>query len=117
MTFDPPLVERVVSLLHVVLDQNPLLPRLYLTGVFFFVLMYTGSNVLPLARFLKDVHLLQAFRLDEVSFECLLILFCHVRFEIFGETVYFNNRGRFGYLPVISSHCSALRCELDGEFI
>ncbi|KAA3681187.1 DnaJ subfamily C member 13, partial [Paragonimus westermani] len=65
LTFDPPLVERVVSLLHVLLDQNPVLPRLYLTGVFFFVLMYTGSNVLPIARFLKDVHLLQAFRLED----------------------------------------------------
>ncbi|KER23065.1 hypothetical protein T265_08964 [Opisthorchis viverrini] len=65
LTFDPPLVERVVSLLHVLLDQNPCLPRLYLTGVFFFILMYTGSNVLPIARFLKDVHLLQAFRLED----------------------------------------------------
>ncbi|TPP40896.1 DnaJ protein, partial [Fasciola gigantica] len=65
LTFDPPLVERVVSLLHVLLDQNPCLPRLYLTGVFFFILMYTGSNVLPIARFLKDVHLLQAFRMDD----------------------------------------------------
>ncbi|CAL8068163.1 unnamed protein product [Calicophoron daubneyi] len=65
LTFDPPLVERVVSLLHVMLDQNPCLPRLYLTGVFYFILMYTGSNVLPIARFLKDVHMLQAFRLDD----------------------------------------------------
>ena len=38
--------------------------RLYLTGVFFFIMMYTGSNVLPVARFLKHAHLRQAFRLD-----------------------------------------------------
>ena len=36
--------------------------RLYLSGVFFFIMMYTGSNVLPLARFLKYTHLRQAFR-------------------------------------------------------
>ncbi|CAH8288337.1 unnamed protein product, partial [Schistosoma intercalatum] len=65
LTFDPPLVERVVSLLHAVMDQNPFLPRLYLTGIFYFILLYTGSNVLPIAKFLKDVHLLQALRLDE----------------------------------------------------
>ncbi|XP_018647306.1 endosomal trafficking protein, putative [Schistosoma mansoni] len=69
LTFDPPLVERVVSLLHAVMDQNPLLPRLYLTGIFYFILLYTGSNVLPIAKFLKDVHLLQALRLDEVRID------------------------------------------------
>ena len=37
--------------------------RLYLSGVFFFIMMYTGSNVLPLARFLKYTHLKQALRL------------------------------------------------------
>ncbi|CAH8292614.1 unnamed protein product, partial [Schistosoma intercalatum] len=67
LTFDPPLVERVVSLLHAVMDQNPFLPRLYLTGIFYFILLYTGSNVLPIAKFLKDVHLLQALRLDEFT--------------------------------------------------
>ena len=36
--------------------------RLYLSGVFFFIMMYTGSNVLPVARFLKYTHLRQAFR-------------------------------------------------------
>ena len=67
MTFDPVLVEKVATLLYVVMEDNPSMPRLYLTGVFFFVLMYTGSNVLPVARFLKYTHLKQAFRSDEVS--------------------------------------------------
>ncbi|CAH8293182.1 unnamed protein product, partial [Schistosoma intercalatum] len=49
------------------MDQNPFLPRLYLTGIFYFILLYTGSNVLPIAKFLKDVHLLQALRLDEFT--------------------------------------------------
>ena len=47
------------------MEDNPLMPRLYLTGVFYFILMYTGSNVLPIARFLKYTHLKQAFRSDE----------------------------------------------------
>ena len=41
-----------LPLLFFVLSQdNPILPRLYLTGVFFFVMMYTGSNVLPIGRY------------------------------------------------------------------
>ncbi|KAL3309781.1 DnaJ subfamily C member 13, partial [Cichlidogyrus casuarinus] len=66
ITFDPPLVDRIVSVLHTLMDQSPLLPRLYLTGAFYFILMYTGSNVLPIARFLKATHLQQAFRQDQV---------------------------------------------------
>ena len=64
LTFDPPLVERVAKLLHIVMDDNPLCSRLYLTGVFYFILMYTGSNVLPITRFLKATHLKQAFKAD-----------------------------------------------------
>ena len=67
LTFDPVLVEKVALLLYLVVQDNPSLPRLYLTGVFYFILMYTGSNVLPLARFLKYCHLKQAFRSEEVS--------------------------------------------------
>ncbi|CAH1789259.1 unnamed protein product [Owenia fusiformis] len=65
LTFDPVLVEKVATLLYHVVQDNPVLPRLYLTGVFFFIMMYTGSNVLPVARFLKYTHLKQAFRSDE----------------------------------------------------
>jgi len=64
-TFDPVLVEKVATLLYHIMEDNPQMPRLYLTGVFFFILMYTGSNVLPIARFLKYTHLKQAFRSDE----------------------------------------------------
>jgi len=66
VTFDPVLVEKVATLLYLVMEDNPSTPRLYLTGVFFFILMYTGSNVLPVAKFLKYTHLKQAFRSDEV---------------------------------------------------
>lgn len=43
-----------------------------MTGVFFFILMYTGSNILPIAKFLKYTHMKQSFRPDEV-----LYLFAH----------------------------------------
>ncbi|XP_076446613.1 dnaJ homolog subfamily C member 13-like isoform X1 [Babylonia areolata] len=65
LTFDPVLVEKVATLLYQVMENNPGLSRLYLSGVFFFIMMYTGSNVLPVARFLKYTHLQQAFRSDE----------------------------------------------------
>lgn len=65
LTFDPVLVEKVATLLYLVMQDNPGLSRLYLSGVFFFIMMYTGSNVLPIARFLKYTHLKQAFRSDE----------------------------------------------------
>lgn len=73
LTFDPVLVEKVATLLYLVVQDNPSLNRLYLSGVFFFILMYTGSNVLPIARFLKYTHLKQAFLSDEVSCCCVLI--------------------------------------------
>lgn len=50
LTFDPILVEKVANVLYLVMQDNPNLQRLYLTGIFFFIMMYTGSNVLPVAR-------------------------------------------------------------------
>ena len=32
------------------MQDNPSLPRLYLTGAYYFIMMYTGSNILPIAR-------------------------------------------------------------------
>ncbi|KAK3742179.1 hypothetical protein QZH41_012074 [Actinostola sp. cb2023] len=65
LTFDPIIVEKVSILLIEVMVDNPILPRLYLTGVFFFIMMYTGSNVIPIVRFLQETHIKQAFRADE----------------------------------------------------
>ncbi|KAJ1346448.1 hypothetical protein KIN20_001228, partial [Parelaphostrongylus tenuis] len=62
LTYDPSIVQRVATLLCLVMQDNPFLPRLYLSGVFFFILMYNGSNVLPIARFLHYTHKKQAFR-------------------------------------------------------
>lgn len=65
LTFDPILVEKVALLLYMIMQDNPGVSRLYLSGAFFFIMMYTGSNVLPVARFLKYTHLRQAFRSEE----------------------------------------------------
>jgi DnaJ family protein C protein 13 len=46
----------VAILLHNVLEDNPRLPTLYLSGCFFFILMYTGSNLLPIGKFLGLSH-------------------------------------------------------------
>ncbi|XP_052814797.1 dnaJ homolog subfamily C member 13-like isoform X2 [Mya arenaria] len=73
LTFDPILVEKVAFLLNDIMADNPNISRLYLTGVFFFIMMYTGSNVLPIARFLKNTHVKQAFRSDENSSSDLMI--------------------------------------------
>ncbi|KAH0627267.1 hypothetical protein JD844_002784 [Phrynosoma platyrhinos] len=67
LTFDPILVEKVAILLFYIMQDNPQLPRLYLSGVFFFIMMYTGSNVLPVARFLKYTHAKQAFKSEETK--------------------------------------------------
>lgn len=67
MTFDPVIVEKVARLLYLEMQDNPDVSRLYLRGTFFFILMYTGSNVLPIAKFLKFAHLKQSFRSDEAN--------------------------------------------------
>ncbi|KAK0084129.1 hypothetical protein PV325_007587 [Microctonus aethiopoides] len=65
LTFDPVLVERVSTLLCEIMKDNPDVSKIYLTGIFYFILMYTGSNVLPIARFLQLTHTKQAFRGDD----------------------------------------------------
>ncbi|ESP01912.1 hypothetical protein LOTGIDRAFT_172288, partial [Lottia gigantea] len=65
LTFDPVLVEKVATLIYLLMQDNPNVSRLYLSGVFFFIMMYTGSNVLPIARLFKYTHIKQAFRSDE----------------------------------------------------
>lgn len=67
LTFDPVLVEKVATLLCEIMRDNADVSKIYLTGVFYFILMYTGSNVLPIARFLQLTHTKQAFRTDDVS--------------------------------------------------
>ena len=54
-------------LLYYVMADNPKLSTLYTTGVFFFILMYTGSNLLPIGRFLSMSHDKQAFRMENAG--------------------------------------------------
>jgi DnaJ homolog subfamily C member 13 len=68
LTFDPIIVEKVAVLLYNVIQDNPILSRLYLTGIFFFISMYNGSNVLPIGRFLEYTHTKQAFRSDDSTY-------------------------------------------------
>uniref|UniRef100_A0A182RN06 J domain-containing protein n=1 Tax=Anopheles funestus TaxID=62324 RepID=A0A182RN06_ANOFN len=67
LTHDPGLLERVATLLCQIMEDNPEMSKVYLTGVFYFMLMYTGSNILPIARFLKMTHMKQAFRSEDGS--------------------------------------------------
>lgn len=69
LTFDPVIVEKVAALLCLVMKDNSQISSIYLTGIFYFILMYNGSNVLPIARFLKLTHMLQAVKNDDVSKE------------------------------------------------
>ncbi len=59
-------MEQVAVLLHRIMADNPKLASLYTTGVFFFILMYTGSNLLPIGRFLAMSHDKQAFRSQSI---------------------------------------------------
>ncbi|CAB3992239.1 dnaJ homolog subfamily C member 13-like [Paramuricea clavata] len=65
LTFDPIIVEKVSVLLNDILLDNPVIPRLYLTGVFYFIMMYTGSNLLPIGKFLSETHMKQSFRSEQ----------------------------------------------------
>lgn len=67
VTFDPVIVERVSTLMLLVIEENPMISQLYRSGLFFFILMYSGSNLLPIGRLLHATHLSQAYRLDENS--------------------------------------------------
>lgn len=66
------------------LQDNPMTSRLYLSGVYFFILMYTGSNILPVATFLHYTHLKQAFRSETVSFFDILLQFSVFFFIFYG---------------------------------
>ncbi|KAG0721186.1 DnaJ subfamily C member 13 [Chionoecetes opilio] len=65
LTFDPVLVEKVSTLLTEIMQDNPQMSTVYTTGVFFFILMYMGSNVLPIGHYLHMSHMQQSFRAEE----------------------------------------------------
>ena len=65
LTFDPIIVEKTSVLLSDIMADNMQLSRLFQTGCYFFIMMYTGSNILPVARFLEATHMFQAFQAAE----------------------------------------------------
>jgi len=88
LCFDPTVVEKTAILLSLIIQvareienyqafvdslytkssqDNVAISRLYLTGAFYFSLMYTGSNLLPVARFLYSIHDKPASKGDKVS--------------------------------------------------
>ena len=60
---DSRVVEQSARLLHNLLQYNPdATSKFYLTGAFFFILSYAGSNFSALAQLLQATHLHQNFR-------------------------------------------------------
>lgn len=65
LTFDPVIVEKVATLVYLIMKDNPRISLFYQTGIFYFILMYTGSNILPISRLLHLTHLKQSFKSEE----------------------------------------------------
>ena len=62
LTLDPGLVNRTARLLCELTEDNPTCAgRLYLTGAFFFAMMYMGSDIKPIVKLLHVTHTVQAF--------------------------------------------------------
>lgn len=67
LTYEPELVEKIATLLSLlVVDNLAVLPKLYQTGLFYFAMLYPGSNVLPLMRLMHETHTQQHFREGQV---------------------------------------------------
>lgn len=72
LTFDPVIVEKIATLVYHIMQDNPRISLLYQTGIFYFILMYTGSNILPISRLLHLTHMKQSFKSDESNQTVLL---------------------------------------------
>lgn len=60
---NPTLVENAASVLDTITENNEdAMNKLYLTGVFFFAMAYSGSNFLKISTLLSHTHLKQQFR-------------------------------------------------------
>lgn len=63
LTFEPSLVDKTAQLLQkLVIDNLTVLPKLYQYGLFYFCLLYPGSNILAISQLLSITHNLQHFR-------------------------------------------------------
>lgn len=60
---NPIIVENAAETLTTLVDNNEdAMSKLYLTGVFFFALAYSGSNYMKISKLLSETHLKQHFR-------------------------------------------------------
>ena len=65
---NPTLVENAAEMLTTIVDCNEdAMAKLYLTGVFFFAMAYSGSNFLKISTLLHKTHLNQQFRTSAES--------------------------------------------------
>ena len=60
---DPQVVSQSAALVHTVVQNNrDVLPKVYLTGIYFFCLAYCGANLSEISQLFKITHLSQNFR-------------------------------------------------------
>lgn len=71
LTFDSAICTRVHRLLCSLLESNPICKSIYCSGVFFFALMYSGSDVLPLITFLRQTHQIQSYKFSDSTNEAV----------------------------------------------
>ena len=64
LTFKPILCSRVHQLLLIIIEDNPIMNKFFLTGVFYFTLMYTGSDIISMSQLFHATHTKQCFYRD-----------------------------------------------------
>ncbi len=65
---DPDMISTACDVLIALMQHNTIaLSKLYLTGIFFFALQYTGSDFIKIAQLLHETHLHQQYRSGFVS--------------------------------------------------
>jgi len=63
LTFNPQIVDRTARLLLLLIEDNfAVQPKFYLYGIYYFILLYPGSNLIPICEILKETHRNQNFK-------------------------------------------------------
>ncbi|KAH6928943.1 hypothetical protein HPB50_021773 [Hyalomma asiaticum] len=99
LTFDPVLVEKVAQLLLQVMEENPAVQQLYATGFFYFVLLYTGSNLLTIG--VRGAHC-RRFMMGKIA--------SHI--GDFTPRLKSNTRAQYDYCPIPPVRYPQLQNEL-----
>lgn len=69
LTFDSAICVRVHKLLCDLMKNNLISSRIYCTGVFFFALMYNGTDIRPFLTFVRQTHRIQSYKYTETTNE------------------------------------------------